>query len=62
MAKDAISQMSLAELRFVSLLSLLQEIVELEPLTQEYKGERNSLGTSTARFFLSSEAGIRCTM
>lgn len=31
-------------------------------LTQEYNGDRNSLGTSTARFLRSSDAGIRCTI
>lgn len=31
-------------------------------LTQEYNGDRNSLGTSTALFLRSSDAGIRCTI
>lgn len=58
MAKNTISQMRLAELRPVSAsLSISQRLIEL--LTQEYKGERNSLGTSTARFFVSSETGMR---
>lgn len=54
MAQDTISQMCLAELDGYETRPHADGMV----LTQEYRGDKNSLGTSTARFFRSSDAGM----